>query len=63
MIQDFHLAKRYFDQAALVDSKAKIPRDIALVLLEVSMSQSSVADSLCHFDYSAFYPAYTLLKL
>lgn len=35
--QDFHLAKRYFDQAAQVDNKAKIPRDIALVLLEVCL--------------------------
>lgn len=36
MSQDFHLAKRFYDQAAEVDSKAKAPRDIALVLLEVS---------------------------
>lgn len=36
--QDFHLAKRYFDQAAQVDNKAKIPRDIALVLLEVLLA-------------------------
>jgi hypothetical protein len=34
--QDFHLAKRYFDQAAEVDAKARVPRDIALALLEVS---------------------------
>ncbi len=35
MIQDLHLAKRYYDQAAEVDAKARVPRDIALVLLEV----------------------------
>jgi hypothetical protein len=34
--QDFHLAKRYFDQAAEVDAKARVPRDIALALLEVN---------------------------
>lgn len=33
--QDFHLAKRYYDQAADFDSKARIPRNIALRILEV----------------------------
>jgi hypothetical protein len=33
--QDLHLAKRYYDHAAEVDAKARVPRDIALVLLEV----------------------------
>jgi TPR repeat protein len=36
--QDFHLAKRYYDQAADADHKAKAPRDIALLLLEVRMN-------------------------
>ena len=35
MRQDFHLAKRFYDQAAEVDSKARAPRDIALLMLEV----------------------------
>lgn len=34
--QDFHLAKRFFDLAAEVDSKARIPRDFALFFMEVS---------------------------
>jgi TPR repeat protein len=34
--QDFHLAKRYYDLAAEVDTKARTPRDIALLMLEVS---------------------------
>lgn len=34
--QDFHLAKRYYDLAAETDPKAKVVRDIALVMLEVS---------------------------
>lgn len=34
--QDFHLAKRYYDQAAEVDTKARVPRDIALLVLEVT---------------------------
>ena len=34
--QDFHLAKRYYDLAAEVDAKARTPRDIALLMLEVS---------------------------
>ena len=34
--QDFHLAKRFFDQAAEIDSKAKTARDLALSMLEVS---------------------------
>lgn len=33
--QDFHLAKRYYDMAAEVDAKARTPRDIALMMLEV----------------------------
>jgi len=33
--QDFHLAKRFYDQAAETDNKARAPRDIALVMLEV----------------------------
>ena len=36
MAQDFHLAKRYYDQAATFDEKAKLPRDIALMMLEVA---------------------------
>ena len=36
MAQDFHLAKRYYDQAATFDEKAKLPRDIALMMLEVT---------------------------
>jgi hypothetical protein len=32
--QDFHLAKRYYDLAAETDASARVPRDIALVLLE-----------------------------
>lgn len=36
MIQDLHLAKRYYDQAAEVDTKARVPRDLALMVLEVS---------------------------
>lgn len=35
MRQDFHLAKRFYDHAAEVDSKARAPRDIALLMLEV----------------------------
>lgn len=38
MSQDFHLAKRFYDQAAEIDNKARAPRDIALVMLEVSSS-------------------------
>lgn len=29
------MAKRYYDQAATFDEKAKLPRDIALMMLEV----------------------------
>ncbi len=36
VMQDFHLAKRYYDLAAEVDPKAKMPRDIALLIMDVS---------------------------
>ncbi len=36
VMQDFHLAKRYYDLAAEVDPKAKLPRDIALFIMDVS---------------------------
>jgi TPR repeat protein len=32
--QDFHLAKRFYDLAAEVDAKARIPRDFALLVME-----------------------------
>jgi TPR repeat protein len=32
--QDFHLAKRFYDQAAMVDTEARLPRAFALALLE-----------------------------
>jgi hypothetical protein len=32
--QDFHLAKRFFDRAALYDADAQLPRTVALTLLE-----------------------------
>jgi SEL1 protein len=32
--QDFHLAKRYYDQAAELDARARLPRDVALWLLD-----------------------------
>lgn len=34
--QDFHLAKRFYDQAAETDAKAKLVRNVALIVLEVS---------------------------
>ena len=46
MSQDFHLAKRYYDQAAEVDSKARVPRDIALLLLEVRTT-ATASSTLC----------------
>lgn len=42
MSQDFHLAKRYYDQAAEVDAKARVPRDIALMVLEVGKASFTV---------------------
>ncbi len=33
--QDFHLAKRFYDQAASFDADARLPRAVALALLEV----------------------------
>ena len=41
--QDFHLAKRFYDQAAEADSDAKLPRAVALFLLS---SHRSVQDYL-----------------
>lgn len=35
------MAKRYYDQAATFDEKAKLPRDIALVMLEVTRCATS----------------------
>jgi hypothetical protein len=32
--QDFHLAKRYFDLAAEIDHRAKVPREVAVFVLE-----------------------------
>lgn len=36
--QDFHLAKRFFDQAAEFDEDAKLPRSLALALLQSHQS-------------------------
>ena len=33
--QDFLLAKRFYDQAAEIDNKAKTARDVAVYILEV----------------------------
>ncbi len=41
--QDFHLAKRYYDQAATHDPDAKLPRQLALFLLS---SHKVIQDSL-----------------
>ncbi len=35
VIQDFHLAKRFFDNAAEFDPEAKVPRNIALLIQQV----------------------------
>lgn len=40
--QDFHLAKRFYDQAAEIDVKAKTARDVALLLLETHKSLYSM---------------------
>jgi hypothetical protein len=45
--QDLHLAKRYYDHAAEVDAKARVPRDIALVLLEVRESTKLIHTMCC----------------
>jgi len=36
--QDFLLAKRFYDQAAEIDNKAKIARDVAVSILEVDVN-------------------------
>ena len=36
--QDFHLAKRFYDQAAEIDNKAKSARDVAVSILEVRLN-------------------------
>ncbi len=41
--QDFHLAKRYYDQAAIHDPDAKLPRQLALFLLS---SHKTIQDNL-----------------
>lgn len=43
--QDFHLAKRYYDLAAEVDANARVPRDIALFLLESHKQYLFLANS------------------
>lgn len=42
VVQDFHLAKRFYDQAAEFDSGAKLPRRIALMLLSSHKSLTSI---------------------
>jgi len=49
--QDFHLAKRYYDQAATFDEKAKVPRDIALIMLEVT--RCTLLFARCHPNSSS----------
>lgn len=36
--QDFHLAKRFYDLAASVDKNARLPRDLALIAMDVHRS-------------------------
>lgn len=40
--KDYHLAKRYYDQAAEIDNKARLPRDLALFLLSSHRMISSI---------------------
>lgn len=40
--QDFHLAKRFFDQAAEFDEDAKLPRSLALAMLQSHQSLQAV---------------------
>lgn len=40
--QDFHLAKRYYDQAADFDFEAKLPRNVAVFSLQVSWQSISL---------------------
>ncbi len=47
--QDFHLAKRFYDQAAATDAKAILVRNFALVVLEVSRSSLSFS-CLCRLS-------------
>ena len=44
--QDFHLAKRFYDQAAEIDNKAKSARDVAVSILEVCTVACSKLDSI-----------------
>jgi hypothetical protein len=60
VVQDFHLAKRFYDQAAEFDSDAKLPRSIALLLLSSHKSLTAiigadVTDSLIN-SISTYFP-------
>ena len=44
--QDFHLAKRYFDLAAEMDSKARGPRDVALLMLDAHKVRTAGASCI-----------------
>ena len=63
MAQDFHLAKRYFDTAAEVDSQARLPRDIALWLMEVSESNEGLRSIAWDEYYFLLYTSQILLSV
>jgi TPR repeat protein len=50
--QDFLLAKRFYDQAAEIDNKAKTARDVAVYILEVPTMMSRFLRYLsCKYNY------------
>lgn len=73
IVQDYHLAKRYFDQAANYDSEADIPRQIAVVMLQQHEFLMSNLDKIPGIDptrslellttvYNAFINANRIVK-